>query len=170
MKNKHNKIGRMLICMILFAVISYYIYLFFVNNNQQRLSSITSIISFSGSAFFIIYQINKSRNNSIETAEFSQKRKALTEIGYEILNIKKSFSPLNNSFLLMFQGYKELQRKDYPYKKKKELGIVKYPKSTISFTKKFFTDLKLFNSECSKIIFELSMNDVSKNDDIYIYI
>lgn len=170
MKNKHNKIVGMLICMILFTVISYYIYLFFVNNNQQRLSSITSIISFSGSSFFIIYQTNKSRKNSIETAEFSQKRKALTEIGYEILNLKKSFSPLNNSFILMFQEYKELQRNDYPYKNKKELGIVKDLDSTIHFTDNFFMNLNLFNSECSKVIFELSMNDVSKNDDIYIYL
>ena len=165
MKNK--KIIKVSTAVLLCAAILYYLQLFLKSDSNQQFSALTSIILFILTAIFAIYQINKNREISIETTEFSQKREALIKIGHEIIDLNSSFNYLENEILIIYNDYKYLLESDYSYDRKKELGIVKNPKSTISFTQDFFKDLSKFYADCYKIKFELSMNNIDAENEIF---
>lgn len=164
---KDKKIIKFSTTVLLCAAILYYLQLFLSSDSNQQFSALTSIILFILTVTFAIYQINKNREISIETTEFSQKREALIKIGHEIINLNSSFNYLENEILIIYNDYKILLESDYSHDEKKELGIVKNPESTISFTRDFFKDLSKFYADCYKIKFELSMNNVDEENEIF---
>lgn len=84
MKTNIKKIAKtiviILITALLLFILSYYVYLFFINDKTQKLISLTSIISFSVTSLFVVYQVNKNHENEVKLFQMSENKKLITMI------------------------------------------------------------------------------------------